>query len=504
MGITPNARAHIKHVVVLMMENRSFDHLLGNFKKIDPNCEGVVAADRLNRANRVIQLDRNFYQEADAPDNLALQLLAPEPNPDKKVAAFDPMHEFSNCVTQLGGDWNKPTMYGFAQDAYYHYHDKEGFKDHIAPLIQRVMNYVPFGDTPATDPLPGLQGLARAFTVCDHWFCSLPGPTFANRFFAMKGSCYGKVLMPGDWKDATLGLADYITQVGKDSIFSLTNESGRKAQIYSQGPTPFAFMAKDGGNRKPMSDFFADCHNGSLPELSWLEPDYSYDGTDGCSQHPPEDLRYGDAFIAQIYNALRANDKQWQETLFVVYYDEHGGFYDHVCPPNTIAPDDYIADVDFDFSRLGPRVPAVLISPWIKRQIDKTTYDHTSLLAFICELFGLDKARLGKRTAHAAHFGQAPIWLDTPRQDTPQQLRLAPQPERLIQEKQHETGLAAQIGGLIDALNDVLPKDKAIKINANTTRNQVLQHLRPLGRALGRLSPPAKLTNLITTVLHRL
>lgn len=481
----------IEHIVVVMMENRSFDHLLGNFKKVDAQCEGVVAADdKLDakgvplRANYVKELDRNFHQKPDS--DLALPLLP---------APFDPMHEFANCKYQLV-DLKNPVMYGFAQDAYNAYKNKDGCKDKIADLVQRVMNYVPFGDTPEQDRLPGIQSLARHFAVCDHWFCSLPGPTFANRFFAMMGSCHGKVLMPGDWHDAKLALDDYCCQVGKDSIFSLVNESGRRAHVYSQGPTPFAFMAKDGGNRSPMRQFYKDAAAGKLPALSWIEPDYSYQGTDGCSQHPPEDLRYGDAFIAQVYNGLRANEAQWNKTLLVVVYDEHGGLYDHVAPPTTIAPDDFKADVDFDFTRLGPRVPAVLASPWIKRQVDKGQYDHTSLLAFICERFGLDKSRLGRRVAASNHFGNVPIWLDAPRSDTPKTIRVVEQPPRSQADKDHETGLAKQIGCLIEAMN--------LHVNADDLEDELLQKLRPVGRLLGHVQPPDKLGSMIDGILTKL
>lgn len=483
----------IEHIVVVMMENRSFDHLLGNFKKIDPRCDGVVPADDAPgpggvpmRANYVRELDRNYHQLPSS--RLDMQLES-----GGKPAPFDPMHEFKNCCYQLS-DLATPTMHGFAQDAYNSYAGKPGYGN-IADLIPAVMNYIPFGDTPAQDKLPGLQGLARHFTVCDHWFCSLPGPTFANRFFAMMGSCHGKVLMPGDWHDAKLALDDYCCQVSRDSIFSLVNESRRKAWVYSQGHTPFAFMAKDGANRSGMDDFYRDAKAGKLPALSWLEPDYSYTGTDGCSQHPPEDLSYGDAFISDIYNALRANEGAWNKTLLVVMYDEHGGFYDHVVPPKTIAPDNCKADVNFDFTRLGPRVPVVLASPWLARTVDAMQYDHTSLLAFICDRFGLDKSRLGQRCASTQHFGNAPIWLEAPRNDTPPALRRAPQPPRSQADKDHETPLASQIGSLIEVMHaKVMGK----------VQDDLWQKLRPLGRLLGIVRSPEQLGSMIDEIVTKL
>lgn len=486
-------KSAIEHIVVVMMENRSFDHLLGNFKKIDPLCEGVVPADdKLGpdgvplRANYVRKLDKNFHQLPST--RLDMQLVK-----DGKPAPFDPMHEFTNCNYQLS-DIANPSMHGFAQDAYNSYAGKAGYEN-IAELIPAVMNYIPFGDTPDKDLLPGLHGLARNFTVCDHWFCSLPGPTFANRFFAMMGSCHGKVLMPSDWKDAKLSLEAYCCQVGRDSIFSLVNESGNKAWVYSQGHTPFAFMAKDGANRSGMDQFYHDAKAGQLPALSWLEPDYSYTGSDGCSQHPPEDLSYGDAFISRIYNALRENQTAWNKTLLVVMYDEHGGFYDHVPPPTTIAPDDCTPDVNFDFKRLGPRVPVVLASPWLARKVDAQQYDHTSLLAFICDRFGLDKKRLGRRCAATKHFGNADIWLTAPRNDTPPTLRLAKEPPRTQADKDHETGLASQIGGLIEVMHA-----RAM----GKVQDDLWQKLRPLGRLLGVVQSPEKLGRMIDELVAKL
>ena len=454
----------LDHVVVLMMENRSFDHLLGNFQRIDPACDGVLGQER--RCNRVAALGQDFFQQAEAPGGLALQLL---PTP------FDPHHEFVDCLVQLG-DLQQPSMSGFAENAYQGYHDQDGCRDNIAELVQRVMNYIPFGATPETDPLPGLQGLARAFTVCDHWFSPVPGPTFCNRFFAMKGSASGRVLMPASSAQLELFITDYADEISKDSIFSLLTDAGHDARVYSQGPTPFAFMVRGGGERLGMEQFRLDAAAGCLPALSWLEPDYNYTGSDGCAQHPPEDLRYGDAFIAQAYNALRGNDAAWRKTLFVVLYDEAGGFYDHLPPPAALAPDGFPADVPFDFTRCGGRVPAILASPWLARTVDPGVYDHTSLLAFICDRFGLDRARLGLRVAGASHFGEAPIWLEQPR-DTPERMLEVAQPPRSQALTDHESGLAASLRMLIQGL--------AARVDRDAVETGVLEVARPLASGAG-------------------
>ena len=439
-------KTQIQHVVVLMMENRSFDHLLGGFRKINPACEGVD--ENQPGSNAVAALaGRVFRQEKETEKYFGLPL---------KPTPFDPQHEFANIRTQLGGSLATPRMTGFAEDAYATFARKEGFETNIAEMVQRVMNYIPFGDSADTDPLPGIQGLARAFTVCDHWFSSVPGPTWPNRFFAMMGSAHGRVLMPSGWSDVRQGIGNFCDQVCQDSIFSLLAERDVSARIYGDGALPYATMVKGGGSRADIRQFEHDAKAGELPAFSWIEPDYSYEGSDGNSQHPPEDLRHGDAFIAHVYNTLRANPAAWNQTLFVLLYDEHGGFYDHVEPPAAIAPDAIRADVDFDFKRFGVRVPAIVASPWIASGIDQTVYDHTSVLAFVCDRFGLDRARLGARVQAAPHVGNAPVWLSQPRTDTPASLRIAKAPPRTRAMVQHESALAAETRRLVQGLHAYL------------------------------------------------
>jgi phospholipase C len=405
-------KSRIQHVVVLTMENRSFDHLLGDFKSVNPECEGINR--KKPDSNSVAGISPAFTQTAEDPQDPDSFVLPSAP-------PFDPMHEFSDVVTQLGGSLEKPRMTGFAQDAYDNYIKKAdgAYAPNIWALVQRVMNYIPFGATRDTDPLPAIQGLARAYTVCDHWFSAVPGPTWPNRFFAMMGSAHGRVLMPSDWTDAGLALKNFADQLCRESIFSLLDGAGQEGRVYSGGPVPLAIAAKGWGPRRTMADFRDDVRKGDLAAFTWIEPDHF----DGDSQHPPKDLRAGDRFIAEVYNALRANQALWAQTLFVVFYDEHGGFYDHVEPPESVAPDEFESDakdqngVRFNFERLGVRVPAILASPWLAAGIEKGVYDHTSLLAFVCDRFGLDRARLGRRVEKTAHFGDASIWLDSPRRD---------------------------------------------------------------------------------------
>src|SRR5262249_47348364 len=135
-------------------------------------------------------------------------------------------------------------------------------------------------------------------------------------------------------------------------------------------------------------------------------------------QHPPNHLLDGERFIAWVYDTLRQNDALWRRTLFMVLYDEHGGFYDHVPPPAAVPPDDVSArGRTFAFDRLRVRVPALLVSPWVRKgHADHRTYDHTSLLATLKSLYGLP-AFLTARDAQANALDDG-NFVETPRAAT--------------------------------------------------------------------------------------
>lgn len=419
----------IKHVVVLMMENRSFDHLLGDYTRINPACDGIdPKAPSSNPLTDASGRSAVITQTAETTDYFALWA-PPAPSPPalpvKGSEGFDLGHEFVDVVRQLDvtlkTSLTAPKLDGFAQDAYDKARkDLKVNKAWSLSMAQRAMNYIPFGATPAVDPLPAIQGLARNFTLCDRWFSSVPGPTWPNRFFAMLGSCNGRLLMPA--KGTVLaGIKSLIAQFGSDSIFSLLRDKGHDVRIYSDGAIPLAALVKGGLWHMSIDDFKSDVAADKLPELSWIEPSYGLlNGKLGpnVSHHPPEDLRFGDQFIGEVFNALSANTDLWNKTLFVLLYDEHGGFHDHVVPPTCVATGSTV-DVDWPnpFTRLGIRVPAILASPWLNPGLIPWTdnlqaqhYDHTSLLAFLCDHFQLPRSALGARVVAAQHFGNAPIW----------------------------------------------------------------------------------------------
>jgi phospholipase C len=152
-------------------------------------------------------------------------------------------------------------------------------------------------------------------------------------------------------------------------------------------------------------EFARDVASGALPAYSFIEPrGFSAPGWPANDQHPPHSVLEGERLIASIYDTLRGEDAVWRESLFVLLYDEHGGFYDHVKPPAAIVPDATSGHAQFAFDRLGLRVPAILVSPWVGEGIaDHTTYDHTSLPATLKTMFGLPSF-LTARDAAAATF----------------------------------------------------------------------------------------------------
>jgi phospholipase C len=166
----------------------------------------------------------------------------------------------------------------------------------------------------------------------------------------------------------------------------------------------------------PLRDFYIDAKGpaSNFPTFSLIEPGYF--GKAPSDQHPPHDVFRGEALIAEVYNALRANDALWQRSLLVVTYDEHGGFYDHIDPPASNAPDTRRDGSGFNFDRYGVRVPAVLISPWLDAGVITDTFDHTSMVKFVLDRSNLDTHGLGARVSAAATF-QSHL-LATPRDTT--------------------------------------------------------------------------------------
>ncbi|HEX7669362.1 MAG TPA: alkaline phosphatase family protein [Polyangiaceae bacterium] len=372
----------IRHVVVLMFENRSFDHMLGDVQRVKPPLDGVPGP---NGPREVIYDGKHYVQESGAARTLTSDL----------------KHEAIDVAGQLANG-----NAGFVQDF------ARAFPHASEDARKEVMRYHALGS------LPALHALAQSYTVCDKWFASVPGPTWPNRLFALSGTSLGRVKMPEGFFNWNLHWYDQTT------IFDRLNEKKIAWKVYfNDFPLSFLFTHQlepaNAARHQKLNQFFQDAagEEKDFPRFSFIEP--AYFQPHATDDHPPHDILGGQTLLAQVYNTLRANPELWNSTLLVVLYDEHGGFYDHIPPPATVAPDHHTEE--FAFDTLGVRVPAVLVSPWVESGVFSETLDHTSLLKFLIDLWGLNG--LGARAAQAKTF--APALTDALRTDGPTALHVS-------------------------------------------------------------------------------
>jgi phospholipase C len=372
-------KPNIQHIFVLMLENRSFDHLLG-FSGIT----GVDAASGAATSLKGLTGDEvNTYNGQTYPVS----------KPVRTSMAFDPGHEFENVLEQLVGPGTPPQLP--AGGAYPPIH-LSGF---VASYVKSGGVQDPGEIMRCFDPadIPVLATLAREFAVCDNWFSSMPGPTWPNRFFVAAGTSGGLDHSPsnkevGEWEL----LKGFTIQNG--TIF---DRKELKSRIYCGGILCIAQTLKniDFRDVHPYAMFASDIRSTAAPytpQFTFIEPDYgdflgAYTG--GTSQHPLDSVTGGERLIKEVYEAIR-NSPLWESSILIVTWDEHGGFYDHVVPPAAPPPGDTMMTPDanhfgFDFATYGARVPAVVISPFVeKNTVDHRLYDHTSVLATTRDLFG--------------------------------------------------------------------------------------------------------------------
>jgi phospholipase C len=419
----------IKHVVVLLLENRSFDQMLGCFSEIYQGLDGIDRASsskNLLLSGGAAGKQTEFFQA----ETRLRQMPWQKPN------IWDPHHEVSHIHTQLNGPVDNPgPMSGFVADFV------GSYPDSTDEARQYIMSYYPLGF------LPALHALGRDFTICDRWFSSLPGPTWPNRFFALSGTASGRVDMPGD-ETYRIDIPGYFHQT-QLTIFDRLSEAGIHWKSYFHDiPQSWVMqrprLARNVARYFYIGEFFADArgHADDFPKFCYIEPDFL--GFQQNDDHPPHDVMKGEKLVADVYNAIRENTELWQSTLLVVFFDEHGGFYDHVYPPKAVPPDapsapkhpllsEMLAQLNpwhkpaetYSFDQLGVRVPALLVSPWVKRGVAKINgespiFDHTSLLKYLTDKWNLGS--LGLRTAAANSIGA--LIADQPRPDEDMAVRI--------------------------------------------------------------------------------
>ncbi|HJP94644.1 MAG TPA: alkaline phosphatase family protein [Pyrinomonadaceae bacterium] len=388
----------IEHLVVLMMENRSFDHMFGFLKSSSWPIDGLKG-DETNPDSQgaVVKVTQDAQHAGDF-------------NPD-------PPHDFLSVNQQIFGNLagtGTPTMQGFVK-AY------EGKTKNVKKSHNVMKCFAP-------GQLPNLQTLAQQYAVCDRWFASVPGPTLPNRAFSIGATSLGRVDMNPNY-------------LALKTIFQLLDEHGVASKIYFTDFTlglAVEFIIKRA--KKFLfffDDFRNDCKKNKLPPLSFVEPRFndrvtSEDFQGASDQHPDHNMRLGERVINDVYEAITSNKQTFESTLLLITYDEHGGLYDHVPPPETVNPGDKPIDSTlFDFKRLGVRVPAVLISPFIKQGtiIHDKIFDHTSIIATARKLFipEWEKFPLTERDRHANTFEDC-LNLSTARTDKVKFPKLGPPP----------------------------------------------------------------------------
>ncbi|EFH53880.1 predicted protein [Arabidopsis lyrata subsp. lyrata] len=388
----------IKTVVVLVLENRSFDHLLGWMKNsVNPTINGVTGQE----CNPVPNSTQTICFTSDA------EFVDP-----------DPGHSFEAVEQQVfgSGSGQIPSMMGFVEQAL----------SMPGNLSETVMK----GFRP--EAIPVYAELVKEFAVFDRWFSSIPGPTQPNRLFVYSATSHG----------STSHVKKQLAQgYPQKTIFDSLHSNDIDFGIYFQNiPTTLFYR-----NLRQLKYIFnlhqydlkfkKDAAKGKLPSLTVIEPRYfDLKGLPANDDHPSHDVANGQKLVKEVYEALRASP-QWNETLLVITYDEHGGFYDHVKTPYVGIPNPDgntgPAPGFFKFDRLGVRVPTIMVSPWIKKgtvvseakgPTESSEYEHSSIPATIKKLFNLSSNFLTHRDAWAATFEDVVSHLTTPRTDCPMTL----------------------------------------------------------------------------------
>jgi phospholipase C len=363
----PPGLDNLKHIVVLMMENRSFDHMLGALKAQNPLIDGLTGNESnpdTTGATIKVQPLAEFQSQLD-------------PDPDHHFPAVD--------LQIFNGDNSNPrvaTMQGFVKSYFNQQYD--------VPHSAKILYYFP------PEKLPVLSTLATEFAVFNGWFSSIPGPTVCNRAFAHYGTSFGQVSMN----------IFYVLEPYKSIYERMISASpAHTAKIYYYDQASSTIEIVNLLQHQPQlfatyDQFLADCKAGTLPDYSFVEPNYSdHDGDNGeelaSDQHPDHNVQAGEIFIASVYNAIKENPALWESTALLIVYDEHGGIYDHV-PPPACMPDGFVAQPNdtgtgrsFAFDRLGIRVPAVLVSPWVPKGtvVSGRTFEHSSIPATVTKFF---------------------------------------------------------------------------------------------------------------------
>ena len=350
----------IKTVILLMFENRSFDHMLGHLslENINPNVNGL---------RYPLEQYKNIYNSS---------AFYPYTLPGSKPLTGDIPHELEFVKEQLS--WHTIT--------------KKFLMDGFVQAYADFSHTLPTGETEpmgyfASDQVPITSFLAQNFCVCDNWFCSIPTSTQPNRTMAFTG-------------DSNISETKIQLISTKNNLFTWLKNIGTKGinwKVYYDYLSffimyPTLWNDVFGKNFLSYRQFYTDWSAGkksSDPRLIIIEPTYQdapHINHRPNDNHAPLAIGWGEEFLRGVYETVISNKEKWEETVMIVYYDEHGGFYDHVPPP--LIPYSTTSNNKIDFKSLGPRIPAIIVSPFVEKgSVCKELFDHTSVLQLLSEIF---------------------------------------------------------------------------------------------------------------------
>ncbi|KAJ5235661.1 uncharacterized protein N7469_004829 [Penicillium citrinum] len=406
-------RENIKHVIYLTLENHSFDNIAGywDFNPNIDNLRGVTYCNDYTNPNWTVWGE---------PLKICAAPYATE------VPLKDPDHDFAGVTYEIFRKWNVtkedvPNMAGFVERQSEKYSSTPGDTSFVIQAYDEKKTAL-------------LAEIGRNFAFFDSYFSEHPGPTNVNRQFATSGSSCGFV----DNTDQSAGFWNNVTGTTcATSIFESLSKKGITWKNYYETDIVDAYMYKwtqDNAMDRLVhaTEFYRDLEEGTLPTFSYINPECcSID-----SMHPTSPMATGEQMIKHLYDALRRS-KYWDNALLIINFDEHGGFADHVPPPMNIPqPEDGITftgmsddhHVTYDFTRLGVRVPAFLISPWVPSNhlihdegtmyAEDSAYTHSSILHFLQELWQLEG--LNNRVQWAKTFES--VFTSAKRDSTPETL----------------------------------------------------------------------------------
>jgi phospholipase C len=353
VGTPHGSQIPVEHVIVMMQENRSFDHYLGR-----------------------------LFHKSGPPKGTTNP--SPVGGPPIK-----PFHEKLYCeVADLDHSWNGThrEWNGGAMDGF----TTENVDAAVDPTGHRTMGYYTRRD------LPYYYKLFKKFATSDAYHCSVLSQTFPNRYYLLAGTSFGEIrnnfpnLAGNDYTQRTIfNLLDEATPAVSWKIYY---SDFPFAALFGYVRNKLATNTVAMGTNDATNPLLLDAQSGNLPQVAFVDPGFVGEGEN--DEHPPTNIQLGQAFVAKIINALMAGPA-WNSTVIFLTYDEHGGYYDHVPPPAACLPDAtppnlQPGDVPGAFDRYGIRVPFVAVSPFSKRSfMSHKTYDHTSILRFIETRFDL-------------------------------------------------------------------------------------------------------------------